>query len=179
MGVGPLPASPYNKPCLLSRETPIRPAYDNLSFLLADVSRLLRRESARRLEGTELTFAQARVLVHLARDPGLRQVELAARLEVQPITLARVLDQLEQRGLVERRDDPSDRRARRVFVTSRAREPIASIRRIGAEVRSEALAGIAPARVDELLQALAQMRRNLVDGMERRVGHRTDARAAP
>src|SRR5690606_34684335 len=71
----------------------ILPSHDNLSFLLADVARLLRRTMARRLEGSELTFAQARVLVHLARDPGLRQVELAARLEVQPITLARLLDQ--------------------------------------------------------------------------------------
>src|SRR5690606_100723 len=109
-------------------------AHDNLSFLLADVSRLLRRAIASRLQGSELTFAQARVLVHVSRDPGLRQVELAARLEVQPITLARVLDQLEARGLVERRLDPDDRRAWRVFLTSAAGDRVESIRRVGAAV---------------------------------------------
>ncbi|MCO5099401.1 MAG: MarR family winged helix-turn-helix transcriptional regulator [Burkholderiaceae bacterium] len=139
------------------------PSPEGLSFLLADVSRLLRREIAQRLEGSELTFVQARVLVHLARDPGLRQVELAAWLEVQPITLARVIDQLERRGLVQRRPDPDDRRAWRVFVTSRARRPLASILRIGTSVRAQALTGVAPARVEALLHALAQMRQNLVD----------------
>ncbi|HEY0878651.1 MAG TPA: MarR family transcriptional regulator [Zeimonas sp.] len=148
----------------------MRPSHDNLSFLLADVSRLLRRAIAQRLEGSELTFVQARVLVHLARAPGLRQVELASRLEVQPITLARVIDQLEQRGFVERRVDPDDRRAWRVFVTSRARDALASIRRIGATARDEALAGIAPARVEALLHALVQMRQNLADGAGRTAG---------
>lgn len=167
----------YNKLCLLiHRKTAIASAPDNLSFLIADVSRLLRRTIARRLEGSELTFAQARVLVHLARDPGLRQVELAARLEVQPITLARVLDSLEARGLVERRPDPGDRRAWRVFVTTAAHARIASIRRIGESVRSEALTGIAPAQVDELLRALARMRANLVEAAGRTAGPRAGAR---
>lgn len=147
----------------------LRPAPDNLSFLLADVSRLLRRAIARHLEGSELTFAQARVLVHLARDPGLRQVELAARLEVQPITLTRLLDQLARHDFVERRRDPDDRRAWRLFVTKRAHDSLTSIRRIGAVARTDALAGIAPARVDELLQALVQMRHNLTDGAARTV----------
>lgn len=128
---------------------------------------MLRRAVARRLEGSELTFAQARVLVHLARDPGLRQVELAARLEVQPITLARLLDQLALRGLVERRLDPDDRRAWRVFVTSSAQELLASIRQVGASVRADAVAGVAPAQVDAMLQALAQMRQNLVGSAPR------------
>lgn len=151
---------------------PVRPAHDNLSFLLADVSRLLRRSIAQRLEGSELTFAQARVLVHLSRDPGLRQVELAARLEVQPITLARLIDQLERRGFVERRVDPDDRRAWRVFVTAQARESLASIRRIGASARAQALVGIEPAGVDALLHALTRMRHNLVDGAGRATGRK-------
>jgi len=150
----------------------VRPSPDSLSFLLADVSRLLRREIAQRLEGSELTFVQARVLVHLAREGGLRQVELAARLEVQPITLARVIDQLERRGFVERRVDPEDRRAWRLFVTAQAHESLASIRRIGEAARTEALAGVAPASIDVLLQALARMRQNLVDAAGRTGGRK-------
>ncbi len=157
------------------RPSSVRPSPDNLSFLLADVSRLLRREIAQRLEGSDLTFAQARVLVHLARDAGLRQVELAARLEVQPITLARVIDQLERRGFVERRVDPDDRRAWRVFVTPQAQDSLASIRRIGATARAEALAGVAPASIDALLQALTRMRQNLVETAGRTTGRKRSA----
>lgn len=148
------------------------PHSQDISFLLADVSRLLRREIAQRLEGNELTFAQARTLVRLALEPGLRQSELAARLEVQPITLARLIDQLEVRGFVERRVDPDDRRAWRVFVTPQARGSLASIRRIGASVRAEALAGVPPAQVDALRQALSRMRHNLVEGAGRATGTR-------
>ena len=98
---------------------------DGLGFLLADVSRLMRREFAQRMGGrlSSLTFAQARALVHLSRSEGLRQIELANLLEVQPITLARLIDQLDARGLVERRADPDDRRARASRV---AQQPLVS-----------------------------------------------------
>jgi len=134
---------------------------DSLGFLLADVSRLMRRAFARRFEGNELTFAQARVLVYVARSPGLRQVELASRLEIQPITLVRLIDGLAARDLVERRVDPSDRRAWRVYPTARAQGSLASIRRVGESVREDALAGIAPAQAEALLRILASMRGNL------------------
>ncbi len=136
---------------------------DTLGFLLADVARLMRRAFAQRLEGNELTFAQARALVHVARSPGLRQVELASRLEIQPITLVRLLDDLAARDLVERRVDPRDRRAWRVYPTARAQASIASIRSVGASVREDALAGIAPAQAEALLRVLATMRGNLAN----------------
>ena len=75
---------------------------DSLGFLLADVFRLLRQNFQRRLEGSSLTLAQARALVYLSRHEGVRQVDLAEMLEVQPITLARLIDQLADAGLVER-----------------------------------------------------------------------------
>ncbi|MDT3678595.1 MAG: MarR family transcriptional regulator [Burkholderiaceae bacterium] len=155
---------------------------DSLGFLLADVSRLMRRAFARRLDGSELTFAQARALVHLARCPGLRQVELASRLEIQPITLVRLLDELADRGFVERRVDPRDRRAWRVYPTARAEAPLASIRRAGASVREGALAGIDAKQAEALVRTLATMRANLAaenDDSERdRAGDVEDARRA-
>lgn len=152
----------YNTHCVLSDAAfAVNRSQDSLGFLLADVSRLMRRAFARRLEGHELTFAQARALVHLARSPGLRQVELASRLEIQPITLVRLLDELAHRGLVERRVDPRDRRAWRVYPTSRAEASLASIGHVGASVRKDALAGIDPAQADALLRTLASMRHNL------------------
>jgi len=79
---------------------------DSLGFLIGDVQRLMRRQFQQQLEGSCLTLAQARALVHIARSEGIRQVELADGLDIQPITLARQLDQLAENGLVERRSDP-------------------------------------------------------------------------
>src|SRR4051812_9261819 len=94
--------------------------HDTLGFLLADVSRLMRRAFQQRLEGSSLTLAQARALIYVSRHEGVRQIDLADLLEIQPITLARLIDQLAAAGLVERRPDPTDRRAYQVFLTSAA-----------------------------------------------------------
>lgn len=134
---------------------------ENLGFLLADVARLWRRALAQRLEGSELTFAQARVLFYVSRDPGLRQVELAARLEIQPITLARLLDPLDRRGLIERRRDPRDRRAWRIHLTPAADGPLGEIGRIGAAVRGDALGAIEAADIEALRTMLLRMWQNL------------------
>jgi DNA-binding MarR family transcriptional regulator len=134
---------------------------DSLGFLLADVSRLLRRTFEQRLQGSTLTLAQARALVYLARQEGCRQVELAELLEVQPITLARLIDQLAEAGLVERRVDPADRRAYRLFLTPAAAPQLAAIRQGAATVRAEALAGLDDSQVATLLVALNAMRDNL------------------
>ena len=72
---------------------------DSLGFMLADLSRMMRQAFQRRLEGSSITLAQARALVYLARHQGIRQIDLAKLLEVQPITLARLIDQLAEAGL--------------------------------------------------------------------------------
>ncbi len=139
------------------------PGSDGLGFLLADVSRLIRHEFARRMDAgaSSLTFAQARALVYLARSEGLRQVELASLLEVQPITLGRLVDQLDARGLVERRVDPDDRRAYRLFLRPAARPHLQAIRAVCAAVRADALREIDPAQAAALSATLARMRDNL------------------
>src|SRR3954447_25460282 len=88
----------------------------HLGFLLHDVARLLRTRFDQRARVLGLSRAQWSVLAHLSRNEGIRQNALADILEVEPITLARLLDRLEESGMVERRVDPNDRRARRLFV---------------------------------------------------------------
>ncbi|MCC6075649.1 MarR family winged helix-turn-helix transcriptional regulator [Pseudomonas sp. GCM10022188] len=134
---------------------------DNLGFLIADVSRLLRRSFEQSLEGSTLTLAQARALIYVARREGCRQVELAELLEVQPITLARLIDQLVAAGLVERRADPSDRRAYRLFLTAAAAPQLQAIEQTAALIRGAALAGLDQDQVAALLAALGQVRSNL------------------
>ena len=97
-------------------------------FLLHDTARLLRRDFERRSKGTGLTRAQWAVLAYIARNEGSSQAALADMLEIEPITLVRLLDKLEAAGLVERRPDPSDRRVARVAATARGSELLAQFR---------------------------------------------------
>jgi DNA-binding MarR family transcriptional regulator len=134
---------------------------DSVGFLVADVARLMRRAFQVRLDGAALTYAQARALVWLARQEGLRQVDLAEQLEIQPITLARLVDQLADAGLVERRPDPLDRRAYRLFLTPAAAPRLAEIRAIGDAIRAEALAGLDARQAAATLEGLRRIRRTL------------------
>jgi MarR family transcriptional regulator, transcriptional regulator for hemolysin len=133
----------------------------HLGFLLHDVARLLRTRFDQRARVLGLSRAQWSVLAHLSRNEGIRQNALADILEVEPITLARLLDRLEESGLVERRIDPSDRRARRLFVCAAAHPLLERMRELGAATREEALLGIAPERREELIETLLEMKRNL------------------
>ncbi len=92
------------------------PQSPDLLFLLHDVARLLRQEADRRAAAHGMTRAQWVILFWLKKQPGLSQKELAEILEVEPITVARLIDRLETRGMVERRPDPKDRRIWRLHL---------------------------------------------------------------
>jgi DNA-binding MarR family transcriptional regulator len=134
---------------------------ESLGFLIADVSRLMRRAFRERLVGSSLTPAQARVLVNVARHEGIRQVELADLLEIQPITLARVIDQLAGSGLVERRHDPDDRRAYQLFLTPAAEPALATIDEVSRDVHADALRELGERQVNALTRGLQRLRDNL------------------
>jgi DNA-binding MarR family transcriptional regulator len=131
---------------------------ENLAFLLADVSRLIRRSFQKRIEGSSLTQAQA---IWVSKNEGIQQCELAELLEIQPITLARLIDQLEQSDLVERRPNPVDRRAYQLYITKQATPHLAAIREVGAAIRTDALRGVDKNELDMLLNTLQKMRSNL------------------
>ena len=134
---------------------------DSLGFLLSDASRLLRRRFDQHARAIGVTRPQWQVLFALSRLEGTNQGSLAEHLEVEAITLCRMLDRLQEAGLVERRADPADRRAWRLFLTDKARPLLDGMREVGDRVLEEALAGLdAPAR-DALTQSLGRIRLNL------------------
>jgi DNA-binding MarR family transcriptional regulator len=134
----------------------------SVGFLIHDVARLLRRNFDRRLQSLGLTQAQWRAIAHLSRDPGLRQAALAERLEVKPITLARLIDRMEAAGWVERNDDPDDRRASRLYLTPKSLPIIEQMQERAAETLAETFAGLASPARRELINALERMKRNLL-----------------
>ena len=95
----------------------------NLGFLLHDVARLLRRNFDRRVQTLELTQAQWKVLIYLSRNEGIKQAQLAEFLEVQPISVGRLIDRMEAAEWVVRKPDATDRRAFNLYLTDKA-EPI-------------------------------------------------------
>ena len=133
----------------------------SIGFLLGDVSRLLRRRFDRRVQPLGLTQAQWRALLHLAADEGMKQAELAARLDVTPITLGRLIDRMQAADWIERRNDPDDRRAVRLYLSPKAQPILIEMRRRAAETLEEALHGLSPDARDDLRDALLRMKQNL------------------
>jgi DNA-binding MarR family transcriptional regulator len=113
------------------------------------------------LQGTDLTLALARALVHISRREGLRQVDLADFLEIQPITLARIVDQLTAKGLVERRPDPTDRRAYQLFLTTEAGVALNTIDQATIAIRAHALRDLNPEQAALAASVLQRVRDNL------------------
>lgn len=141
----------------------MKPKQETLGFLLAGVARQMRRAFQQRLGDTPLTLtlAQARALVYVSRHEGVRQVELAQLLEVQPMTLVRLLDQLEGSGLIERRTQSGDRRAYHVYLAPAAHPHLAIIERIAAAVQADALRDLDKTEVATVFRALNKIGANL------------------
>src|SRR3954452_21158137 len=98
-----------------------RNARREFAFLINDVARLMRTHADQRTRQFGMTSAQWAVLVRLESNEGLKQSELAEILDLQPITLTRLVDRLCASGLIERRADPGDRRVKRLYLTAQAR----------------------------------------------------------
>ena len=146
-----------------------------LGFLLHDVARFLRRRFEQNARDLGLTRSQWQGLAHLAEREGIHQGALADILEIEPITLVRILDRLEAAGFVERRIHARDRRVRLLFLTDKARPVLSRMREIGAVTRAEALDGVSERDRERLIGILTTMKANLVAACqgdeERRASH--------
>jgi DNA-binding MarR family transcriptional regulator len=132
-----------------------------LGFLIHDIGRMLRADFAARAVDLRLTQTQWRAIAYLSRMEGCRQNELAEVIEVRPITICRLLDRLAALDLIERRADPGDRRASRLFLTARARAKVERLRAIGDGVSKRAMTGLSAGDRERLLDLLVSLRRNL------------------
>jgi MarR family transcriptional regulator, transcriptional regulator for hemolysin len=133
----------------------------SFGFLLHDIARLLRKRYEQRARPLGLTRAQWQALAFLQRNEGINQSGLAELLDLEPITLARLVDRMEEAGLVERRDDPADRRAHRLYLTGRAQPMLERGRALADTVYDEAFAGVANGERDRVIDLLARVRGNL------------------
>src|SRR5215471_18977917 len=132
-----------------------------LAFVINDVARLLRTYADHRAAQFGMTRAKWAVLARLDRFEGLKQTELAEMLDLQPISLTRLLDGLADNGLIERRPDPDDRRAKRLYLTPAARPLLERLTDLGEDLMATALAGLDAAEVEAVLGNLTTVKENL------------------
>jgi MarR family transcriptional regulator for hemolysin len=139
-----------------------------LAFAINDVARLLRTFADHEARRFGMTRAKWAVLARLDRFEGLKQNELAEMLDLQPITLTRLLDGLADNGLIERRADPEDRRAKRLFLTPAARPLLKRLTELGEDLMATALAGLAPSDIEALLGRLTAVKENLRKAVQKK-----------
>jgi MarR family transcriptional regulator for hemolysin len=146
---------------------PEQPLKREIAFNIMDVARMLRTYADQRARQFGISRAQWAVLVRLDRSEGLKQSELAEILDLQPISLTRLLDRLAKNGLIERRADPNDRRANRLYLLPAARPLLEQLGRLGAEMMEAVLDGLDTKSNERLLHDLHTMRDNLRDAIAR------------
>ncbi|ALC13564.1 MarR family winged helix-turn-helix transcriptional regulator [Sphingopyxis sp. 113P3] len=134
---------------------------ETIGFLMNDTARLFRRAFNARTKSSGVTALQWRLISYLKRHEGIRQGPLAELIEVEPITLSRMVDRLAEAGLVERRADPADRRAWQLHLTPRARDLLEVMRQTTDRLNEEATEGLSDAERTQLIALVGRIRCNL------------------
>ena len=140
---------------------PKMPLQREIGFNIMDVARMLKTYADQLARQFGISRAQWSVLVRLDRSEGLKQSELAEMLDLQPISLTRLLDRLAENGLIERRDDPNDRRANRLYLTPAARPLLERLEGLGKAMMATVLEGLDTKANERLLGELVLIKDNL------------------
>lgn len=133
----------------------------NFLFTLGEVQRMMRAYADRQAARYGITRAQWAVLAKIERAEGLKQTELAEQMEMQPITLTRLIDKLCDNGWIERRGDDNDRRVNRLYLRKAARPLLGKLAGLRSELTATALEGINPADAHRLLDQLDLIKENV------------------
>ena len=150
----------------------------SFGFLVNDVARLFGRRFSHNGRRLGLTRAQCRTLARISRHEGINQAGLADLLEVRPMTLAQQIDRMEDSGWIERRPDPADRRARRLFLTDKARPILGRIRAVANQTRDEALARLSAPEQAQLMALLTRVHARLSERVPAEASGATEIRPA-
>jgi MarR family transcriptional regulator for hemolysin len=147
----------------------------NFGFLLKDVSRLYVLRFEQRARDLSLTLVQCKALAHLEKNEGVSQARLAELIDVDAMTMVRILDRMEADSVIERRPDPDDRRARRLYLTGKAKPMLETIWRLAEQTRAEMFAGIPKAEREAFMGVMERLHANAVAA----AGQPVDAIDAP
>jgi MarR family transcriptional regulator, transcriptional regulator for hemolysin len=142
----------------------------NFLFTLGELQRLVRAYADKQAARHGITRAQWAVLAKVERTEGLKQTELAEQMEMQPITLTRLVDKLCNNGWIERRGDDTDRRVNRLYLKKTARPLLGKLSGLRSEITATALEGITPADAHRLLDQLDLIKENVRNAIQKPAG---------
>ena len=142
----------------------------NFLFTLGEVQRLVRAYADKEAARFGITRAQWAVLAKVERAEGMKQTELAELMEMQPITLTRLVDKLCDAGWIERRGDTADRRVNRLYLRKAGRQLLGKMSGLRSELTATALDGINPADAHRLLTQLEQVKENVRNAVQNTAG---------
>lgn len=148
------------------------------AFLINDVARMLRTYADQRARRLGITRAQWAVMARLEHAEGLKQSELAEILDLQPITLTRLVDRLCTNGMIERRPDPKDRRAKRLHLTPLARPLMDRLAELGQDMMESVLDGFDAAAIERMLRELSHTKENLKIAIAKKAADKAADKAA-
>ena len=138
----------------------------NFLFALGELQRLVRAYADKEAARFGITRAQWAVLARVERSEGMKQSELAELMEMQPITLTRLIDKLCDSGWIERRGDETDRRVNRLYLKKAARPLLAKLAGLKSEITATALEGISPAEAERLVSQLESVKENVRNALQ-------------
>jgi MarR family transcriptional regulator for hemolysin len=138
----------------------------NFLFALGEVQRLMRAYADKEAARYGITRAQWAVLAKVERSEGMKQTELAELLEMQPITLTRLIDKLCDNGWIERRGDSNDRRVNRLYLKKAARPLLGKLAGLKSDITAAALAGISPTEAERLVTQLESIKENVRNALQ-------------
>ena len=150
---------------------PSQPIKREFAFTIMDVARLLKTYADQRARQFGISRAQWAVLIRIDRNEGLKQSELADMLDLQPITLTRLLDRLADNELIERRADPNDRRANRLYLKPAAKPLLERLSDLGADMMETVLDGLSQSAIERTLKELGLVKDNLRSAIARNANH--------
>ena len=148
----------------------------NFLFTLGELQRLVRAYADRQAARYGITRAQWAVLAKVERFEGMKQTELAEQMEMQPITLTRLIDRLCDNGWIERRSDDSDRRVNRLYLRKAAKPLLAKLAGLKSELTATALEGINPSDANRLLGQLETIKENVRNAIQEQEDARKEQR---
>ena len=155
---------------------PAQPINREVAFTIMDVVRLLKTFADQRARQYGMTRAQWAVLFRLDRSEGLKQSELAEILDLQPISLTRLLDRLADNRLIERRSDPNDRRANRLYLMPAAKPLLGQLAELGADMMETVLEGLSTTSIERMLKELGAVKDNLRSAIARNATQQQDSK---
>jgi MarR family transcriptional regulator, transcriptional regulator for hemolysin len=150
---------------------PQQPLKREFAFTIMDVARLLKTYADQRARQFGVSRAQWAVLIRIDRNEGLKQSELADMLDLQPITLTRLLDRLADNGLIERRADPNDRRANRLYLKPAAKPLLDRLSDLGSDMMETVLDGLSQTSIERTLKELGLVKDNLRSAIAHNASH--------